>query len=130
MSFTRILLTLLFFLPGSSWLSADELLEETQTLCTNIKSCVLEQMAGEDLSPEKRQQMERPVIPVIVFQHSQLPLILIGQIEGRCHLAQTTPRMLEVKTQQITAAKKTILDLEIHKTMNGLFCFPTILTAG
>jgi hypothetical protein len=58
MNFTRILLTLLFFLPGSSWLSADELLEETQTLCTNIKSCVLEQMAGEDLSPEMRQQME------------------------------------------------------------------------
>ena len=58
MNFNRTLLALVFLLPGIAQLSADELLNETQVLCTNIKTCVLEQMAGQDLSPEMRQQME------------------------------------------------------------------------
>ena len=55
MNFNRTLLALVFLLPGIAQLSADELLNETQVLCTNIKTCVLEQMAGQDLSPEMRQ---------------------------------------------------------------------------
>ena len=50
---------LALMLSGHS--SADELTDAAEGLCSAIKSCALEAVAGEDLSDELRQEME-PVL--------------------------------------------------------------------
>jgi hypothetical protein len=39
-------------------LAADELADASRALCDNVKSCALEQMASQELTPEMRQMME------------------------------------------------------------------------
>ena len=53
-------------------LAADELAEASRGLCDNVKTCALEQMAAQELTPEMREMMEPMLANMCTQMNSQI----------------------------------------------------------
>ena len=59
-------------------LAADELADASRALCDNVKSCALEQMASQELTPEMRQMMEPMLANMCTQMNSEIEEVPTG----------------------------------------------------
>jgi hypothetical protein len=75
---TRTLLTAAMLCVFGGYAVADDLTDAAQGLCDTVRSCALEQMAQEDLTPEAREMMRPMLDNMCATMRSQVKEVPVG----------------------------------------------------
>ena len=78
MTASRTLLPAAILFMIGCYASADELTDAAQGLCETVKSCALEQMAQEDLTPEQREAMAPMLENMCATMRDQVKEVPVG----------------------------------------------------